>query len=158
GGDLMGHALSGLADLLGKQPVPVHVNREEAEWVRRTTGVSATDLTAHDHDDEIRIGELPIRLLHTPGHTPGSQCFLVDGKLVAGDTLFLQGCGRTDFPGGDPEALYHSLRRLAELTGDPIVHPGHLYSEEPKAPLSEVRRTNVVFRAGTLEQFRSMFG
>lgn len=158
GGDLMGHALSGLADLLGKQPVPVHVNREEAEWVRRTTGVSATDLTAHDHDDEIRVGELPIRLLHTPGHTPGSQCFLVDGKLVAGDTLFLQGCGRTDFPGGDPEALYHSLRRLAELTGDPIVHPGHLYSEEPKAPLSEVRRTNVVFRASTLEQFRSLFG
>lgn len=158
GGDLMGHPLSGLADLLGKQPVPVHVNREEAQWVRRTTGVSATDLTAHDHDDEIRVGELPIRLLHTPGHTPGSQCFLVDGKLVAGDTLFLQGCGRTDFPGGDTDALYHSLRRLAELTGDPIVHPGHLYSEEPKAPLSEVRRTNMVFRASTLEQFRSLFG
>jgi hydroxyacylglutathione hydrolase len=158
GGDLMGHPLSGLADLLGTQPVPVHVNREEAEWVRRTTGVSATDLTAHDHDDEIRVGELPIRLLHTPGHTPGSQCFLVDGKLVAGDTLFLQGCGRTDFPGGDTDALYHSLRRLAELTGDPIVHPGHLYSEEPKAPLSEVRRTNMVFRASTLEQFRSLFG
>jgi glyoxylase-like metal-dependent hydrolase (beta-lactamase superfamily II) len=158
GGDLMGHPLSGLADLLGRRPVPVHVNRDEVEWVRRTTGVSGTDLTAHDHDDEIRVGELPIRLLHTPGHTPGSQCFLVDGKLVAGDTLFLQGCGRTDFPGGDPDALYHSLRRLAELTGDPIVHPGHLYSEEPKAPLSEVRRTNVVFRASTLEQFRSLFG
>src|SRR5262249_30776436 len=150
--------LSGLADLLGKQPAPVHVNREEAEWVRRTTGVSATDLTPHDHDDEIRVGELPIRLLHTPGHTPGSQCFLVDGKLVAGDTLFLQGCGRTDFPGGDTDALYHSLRRLAELTGDPIVHPGHRYSEEPKALLSEVRRTNMVFRASTLEQFRSLFG
>ncbi|HEY2098067.1 MAG: hypothetical protein QOI50_1468 [Pseudonocardiales bacterium] len=158
GGDLMGHPLSGLADLLGLSPVPVHVNRNEAEWVRRTTGVSAADLTEHEHDDEVLVGDVPIRLLHTPGHTPGSQCFLVDGKLVAGDTLFLQGCGRTDFPGGDPDAMYTSLRQLAELTGDPIVHPGHQYSAEPKAPLSEVRRSNMVYRADSLEQFRSMFG
>jgi hydroxyacylglutathione hydrolase len=158
GGDLMGYQLSGLADLLAKAPVPVHVNRHEAEWVRRTTGVSATDLTEHDHDDVVQVGDVPIRLLHTPGHTPGSQCFLVDGKLVAGDTLFLQGCGRTDFPGGDPDAMYHSLRALAELTGDPVVHPGHQYSPEAKAPLSEVRRTNMVFRPNSLEQFRSMFG
>ena len=52
------------------------------------------------------VGSVPIELVHTPGHTPGSQCFLVDGKLVAGDTLFLEGCGRTDLPGGDPEAMY----------------------------------------------------
>jgi glyoxylase-like metal-dependent hydrolase (beta-lactamase superfamily II) len=136
----------------------VHVNRNEAQWVRRSTGVSAGDLTEHDHDDELRVGAVPIRLLHTPGHTPGSQCFLLDGKLVAGDTLFLQGCGRTDFPGGDPDAMYHSLRALAELTGDPLVHPGHLYSEKPLAPLSEVRRTNMVYRASSLEHFRAMFG
>jgi hydroxyacylglutathione hydrolase len=154
GGDLMGHPLSGLADLLGLSPVPVHVNRNEAEWVRRTTGVSAADLTEHEHDDEVLVGDVPIRLLHTPG----SQCFLVDGKLVAGDTLFLQGCGRTDFPGGDPDAMYTSLRQLAELTGDPVVHPGHQYSAEPTAPLSEVRRSNMVYRADSLEQFRSMFG
>jgi glyoxylase-like metal-dependent hydrolase (beta-lactamase superfamily II) len=158
GGDLFGHSLPGLIELLGRQPVPVHVNRNEAQWVRRSTGVSAGDLTEHDHDDELRVGAVPIRLLHTPGHTPGSQCFLLDGKLVAGDTLFLQGCGRTDFPGGDPDAMYHSLRALAELTGDPLVHPGHLYSEKPLAPLSEVRRTNMVYRASTLEHFRAMFG
>jgi glyoxylase-like metal-dependent hydrolase (beta-lactamase superfamily II) len=158
GGDLFGHSLPGLTELLGRRPVPVHVNRNEAEWVRRSTGVSATDLTEHDHDDELRVGEVPIRLLHTPGHTPGSQCFLLDDKLVAGDTLFLQGCGRTDFPGGDPDAMYHSLRALAELTGDPLVHPGHLYSEKPMAPLSEVRRTNMVYRASSLEHFRAMFG
>jgi hydroxyacylglutathione hydrolase len=158
GGDLFGHSLGGLADLLASNPVPVHVQRDEAEWVRRTTGVSAGDLTEHDNDDEVRVGDVPIRLLHTPGHTPGSQCFLLDGKLIAGDTLFLQGCGRTDFPGGDVDALYRSLQRLAELTGDPVVHPGHLYSEEPKAPLSQVRRDNFVYRANSPEQFRSMFG
>jgi hypothetical protein len=54
--------------------------------------------------------------------------------------------------------MYHSLRALAELTGDPLVHPGHLYSEKPLAPLSEVRRTNMVYRASSLEHFRAMFG
>lgn len=158
GGDLFGHSLSGLTDLLGLRPVPVHVQRDELEWVRRTTGISADDLTGHDHDDEVLVGQVPIRLLHTPGHTPGSQCFLVDGKLVAGDTLFLRGCGRTDFPGGDPDALYRSLCALAELTGDPVVHPGHRYSPEGSAALSTVRATNMVYRAESLEQFRSMFG
>jgi hydroxyacylglutathione hydrolase len=157
GGSMLGFDLVGLAELLGTNPVPVHVNREEVDWVLRTTGLSATDLTAHEHDDEITVGDVPIRLLHTPGHTPGSQCFLVDGKLVAGDTLFLQGCGRTDFPGGDPDALYASLQQLAALTGDPIVHPGHQYSPEPKAALSDVCRTNQVFRARSAEQFRAFF-
>jgi glyoxylase-like metal-dependent hydrolase (beta-lactamase superfamily II) len=158
GGDIFGHSLAGIAELLALAPVPVHVNRNEAEWVRRTTGVSANDLTAHEHDDVVTVGEVPVRLLHTPGHTPGSQCFLVDGKLIAGDTLFLQGCGRTDFPGGDPEAIYHSLQLLAKLTDDTLVHPGHLYSEKPLAPMSEVRRTNMVYRPNSAEQFVSMFG
>ncbi|WP_214365961.1 MBL fold metallo-hydrolase [Pseudonocardia sp. H11422] len=158
GGSLMGHPLAGLAELLGAAPVPVHVNRHEADWVRRSTGISVTDLTEHDHDDVVQVGAVPIRLLHTPGHTPGSQCFLVDGRLVAGDTLFLQGCGRTDFPGGDPDAMYDSLQRLAALTGDPVVHPGHQYSAEPSAALSEVRRSNMVFRPGSLEEFRTAFG
>src|SRR5947208_5603684 len=106
GGEMMGFSLPGLAELLAREPVPVHVNRDETEWVRRVTGLSATDLTGHDHDDVVKVGEIEIRLLHTPGHTPGSQCFLLENRLVAGDTLFLEGCGRTDFPGGDVEAMY----------------------------------------------------
>ena len=104
--------------------------------MRRTTGVSAADLVEHDHDDLVEVGAVGIRLLHTPGHTPGSQCFLVGDRLVAGDTLFLEGCGRTDFPGGDSDAMYRSLHRLAGLAGDPVVYPGHLYSEQPFASLS----------------------
>ncbi|HEX3732302.1 MAG TPA: MBL fold metallo-hydrolase [Mycobacteriales bacterium] len=158
GGDLMGHSLSGLAELLTEVSVPVHANRHETEWVRRSAGVSTADLVSHDHDDVVQVGDIPIRLLHTPGHTPGSQCFLLDGKLLAGDTLFLQGCGRTDFPGGDPEAMYGSLRQLARLTGDPIVHPGHRYSDEPSAPLSEVTENNFVFRPESAAQFRATLG
>jgi glyoxylase-like metal-dependent hydrolase (beta-lactamase superfamily II) len=158
GGEMMGFSLPGLADLLARAQVPVHVQRDEADWVRRTTGVSSSDLVEHDHDDVVEVGAVPLRLLHTPGHTPGSQCFLLDGKLVAGDTLFLDGCGRTDFPGGDADAMYRSLHRLAGLAGDPVVYPGHLYSPEPSAALSRVRRDNAVFRPTSIEQWRAVFG
>jgi glyoxylase-like metal-dependent hydrolase (beta-lactamase superfamily II) len=157
GGEMMGFSLPGLAELLAIQQVPVHVNRAERDWVQRTAQVSGTDLVSHDHDDVLDVGAISIRLLHTPGHTPGSQCFLLDGRLVAGDTLFLQGCGRTDFPGGDADAIYRSLQALAALPGDPVVFPGHQYSPEPHAPLSEVRSTNIVLRTSSLEQFRGLF-
>ncbi len=103
-------------------------------------------------------GDIEIELLHTPGHTPGSQCFLLDGRLVAGDTLFLDGCGRTDFPGGDSDEMYRSLRQLASLPGDPTVFPGHWYSTDPSASLSEVRRSNYVYRAANLDQWRTLMG
>ncbi|HKS48617.1 MAG TPA: MBL fold metallo-hydrolase [Amycolatopsis sp.] len=157
GGEMMGFSLAGLAELLAREPVPVHVNREESDWVQRVTGLSATDLTEHDHDDVVNVGAIEIRLLHTPGHTPGSQCFLVDGRLVAGDTLFLEGCGRTDFPGGDAEAMYRSLRWLADLPGDPVVYPGHQYSAAPSAALSSVKQNNFVYRPRSLEEWKTMF-
>jgi glyoxylase-like metal-dependent hydrolase (beta-lactamase superfamily II) len=72
--------------------------------------------------------------------------------------LFLEGCGRTDFPGGDVDAIYCSLQALAQLPGDPTVFPGHWYSAEPSASLSEVRRTNYVYRASNLEQWRTLMG
>ena len=107
----------------------------------------------------MRVGEVPIRLLHTPGHTPGSQCFLVDGRLVAGDTLFLEGCGRTDLPGGDAEAMYESItQRLAAVPDDTVLFPGHLYSSEPSATMGETRRRNYVFRFPTRDAWLSMFG
>ncbi|SFN59274.1 Glyoxylase, beta-lactamase superfamily II [Pseudonocardia ammonioxydans] len=163
GGSMMGFDLVGVADLIGRHPVPIHVQRPEADYVTRVTGLSATDLTPHDHDDVIEVGNVAIRTLHTPGHTPGSQCFLVPDpeggdKLVAGDTLFLQGCGRTDFPGGDAEQMYHSLQQLASLKGNPTVYPGHRYSQDPSAPLADVQRSNMVYRATSAEQFVAAFG
>jgi len=158
GGSMMGFELKGLAELLERVSVPVHVNNNEADWVSRITGIPLSELTGHDHGDKVNVGAVDIELLHTPGHTPGSQCFLLDGKLVAGDTLFLDGCGRTDFPGGNVDDMYRSLQALAELPGDPTVFPGHWYSVEPSAALSEVRRTNYVYRAGSLDQWRMAMG
>jgi glyoxylase-like metal-dependent hydrolase (beta-lactamase superfamily II) len=104
------------------------------------------------------VGAVTIGLLHTPGHTPGSQCFLVDGKLVSGDTLFLEGCGRTDFPGSDPAAMYDSLIRLASLPPETIVYPGHRYSIPSSGTLEAVTESNYVYRPGTKEQWLAMFG
>ena len=158
GGSMMGFELKGLAELLERVAVPIHVNTHEAQWVSRVTGIPMSDLTSHTHGDKVSIGAIDIELLHTPGHTPGSQCFLLDGRLVAGDTLFLDGCGRTDFPGGDVDDMFRSLQQLATLSGDPTVFPGHWYSTEPSASLSEVTSTNYVYRVSNLEQWRSMMG
>lgn len=158
GGSMMGFELKGLAELLERVTVPVHVNTHEAQWVSRITGIPMSDLTSHEHGDTVSTGAIDIELLHTPGHTPGSQCFLVDGRLVAGDTLFLEGCGRTDFPGGDSDAIFRSLQQLAALPGDPTVFPGHWYSAEPSASMAEVKRTNFVYRVSSLEQWRTIMG
>jgi glyoxylase-like metal-dependent hydrolase (beta-lactamase superfamily II) len=158
GGSMMGFELKGLAELLERVSVPVHVNSHEADFVSRITGIPRSDLTAHEHGDKVSIGDIDIELLHTPGHTPGSQCFLLDGRLIAGDTLFLEGCGRTDFPGGDSDEIFRSLQKLAQLSGDPTVFPGHWYSAEPSASLSEVKRSNYVYRVTSLEQWRTLMG
>jgi glyoxylase-like metal-dependent hydrolase (beta-lactamase superfamily II) len=158
GGSMMGFELKGLAELLERVSVPVHVNSHEALFVSRVTGIGTGDLTQHEHGDKVSVGDIEIELLHTPGHTPGSQCFLLDGRLVAGDTLFLEGCGRTDFPGGDADEMFRSLQKLAKLAGDPTVFPGHWYSLEPSAALSEVKRSNYVYRVADLDQWRMLMG
>lgn len=159
GGSTMGWDVEGIAALLERVQVPIHVQRAELPWVARATGVAESELTPHDDGDVVLVGDVAVELVHTPGHTPGSQCFLVDGKLVSGDTLFLQGCGRTDLPGGDPEALYESLtQRLSKVPDDTLVYPGHQYSEAPSAPMGETRRSNVVFRPRSPEEWLAMFG
>ena len=157
GGDMMGHPIEGIRELVGRTDVDarVHLQHPEAEWVKRATGVSDSDLVLHDSGDIVTVGDIPITLMHTPGHTPGSQCFLVDGRLVAGDTLFLEGCGRTDLAGSDADAMYDSLtKRLATVPDDTILYPGHLYSAEPCASMGETRQHNFVFRIHSLEQWR----
>ena len=153
GGSMMGYGIEGVARLLETVDVPIHVNRNEAEWVRRTTGVAPGDLVAHDSGDVIEVGGVTIRTLHTPGHTPGSQCFLVDEMLVAGDTLFLEGCGRTDLPGSDPQAMYESLRLLASLPDDLALFPGHRYSAPSSATMGAVKEMNPVLRVERREDW-----
>lgn len=145
GGSIMGHDIQGVAALLDRLSCPVHVQSDEIEWMERTSGVGADHLVAHSPGDVVTVGGVEVKLVHTPGHTPGSQCFLVDGRLVAGDTLFLDGCGRTDLPGSDPVAMAESLRLLHQVDDDVILYPGHRYSVASCATMGSVKQSNFVF-------------
>ena len=159
GGDMMGYGIAGVKELLEVASVPVHVQGPEAEFVTKVTGIESTDLVSHASGDKLTVGAIDIELIHTPGHTPGSQCFLVDDCLLAGDTLFLEGCGRTDLPGGDPRALYESItQKLARISDDTVLYPGHLYSPEPSATMGQTRQQNFVFAPRTADQWVAMFG
>jgi hydroxyacylglutathione hydrolase len=158
GGSLMGHPISGIADLLEREQVPVHVQSEEVEWVTRSTGVGVDHLVAHASGDTVMVGEIPITLIHTPGHTPGSQCFLVDGRLISGDTLFIGSCGRTDLPGSDPSEMYYSLtQRLGALPDDTVLFPGHNYGGE-SSTIGDEKRGNPFMRFPSLGDFLGVMG
>ncbi|MGA1034894.1 MAG: MBL fold metallo-hydrolase [Ilumatobacteraceae bacterium] len=146
GGSIMGHEIEGVAALLEQVSCPIHVQSAEVPWMERTASVTADDLVAHDPGDVVAVGGVEITLVHTPGHTPGSQCFLVDGRLVAGDTLFLDGCGRTDLPGSDPAAMAQSLRLLHSVPDEVVLYPGHRYSIASSATMGSVKQTNFVFQ------------
>jgi glyoxylase-like metal-dependent hydrolase (beta-lactamase superfamily II) len=164
GGELFGFRIEGVSRLLARNPVPIHVHADEAQGVRRVTGAAPSDLVTHGGGDVLTLGSVRVRLLHTPGHTPGSQCFLVEetgqpGCLVSGDTLFLGSCGRVDLPGSDPEAMYHSLTgTLKQLPDETLLYPGHLYSAAPSSTLGEQKRTNPFLRVATLETFLGFLG
>lgn len=153
-----GH-VQGLVELLAWRDLPVHVHRDEAEWVVRATGVDPDQLVTHDGGDQLRVGDVEISLIHTPGHTPGSQCVLVDGHLLSGDTLFLDGCGRTDLPGGSAPEMYQTLtHRLSALPATTRVLPGHLYSAESSLTWREVRERNPVLGEESRERWLAMYG
>jgi glyoxylase-like metal-dependent hydrolase (beta-lactamase superfamily II) len=157
GGSMFGFDVEGLPRLLATRPVPVHVHSAESSGACAVTGLSAGDFVGHAGGDTLDVGGVRIQLLHTPGHTPGSQCFLVDGKLVSGDTLFVQGCGRVDLPGGDPEEMHRTLtQRLAALPDDTLLYPGHDYGDRPASTFRDERRDNVYMRMRGLDDWLRM--
>ncbi len=104
--------------------------------------------------DVIRVGNIIIKVIHTPGHTRDSVCLLIDDKLLTGDTLFVGGCGRTDLPGGSAEDLYHSLfDKLIKLDDNIKVYPGHDYGPKPYSTIGVEKRTNYVLQKRTVEEF-----
>ena len=158
GGFMGNHMIEGIAALLEHVDCPIHVQRDEVPWVQRTTEVGDDHLAVHDPGDVVTVGTVEVTLIHTPGHTPGSQCFHVDERLVSGDTLFLDGCGRTDLPGSNPEDMYTSLQKLAAMPTDTIVYPGHRYSAPSHATMEAIVEMNYVYRPKSAEQWLQMFG
>jgi glyoxylase-like metal-dependent hydrolase (beta-lactamase superfamily II) len=146
--------IPGIEELLARAPVKVYVHKAEREFLRGF----GSDLVKVDNADTLQVGRIPLKFMHTPGHTPGSQCFLIDGRLVSGDTLFIGSCGRTDLPGSDPSAMYDSLtQRLGALPDDTVLLPGHNYGG-PSSTIGDEKRHNPFLRFTSLGDFLRAMG
>ncbi|HUC99444.1 MAG TPA: MBL fold metallo-hydrolase [Candidatus Polarisedimenticolaceae bacterium] len=156
GGGFAGMEIDGATELLEKCKAKVVVHKAEAEFIK---GLSSSDMIKTDNGDKVDVGGLEIQLMHTPGHTPGSQCFLVDNRVISGDTLFVDACGRVDFPGGNPEQMYYSLtQKLMALPDDMILFPGHNYAPLKHATMGEQKKTNPYLKFSSLKDFLAAMG
>jgi glyoxylase-like metal-dependent hydrolase (beta-lactamase superfamily II) len=106
-----------------------------------------------DDGDTIKLGDLNIKVMHTPGHSKESMCLLVENKIFTGDTLFVGNCGRVDLPGGSASELYDSLFRLAKLDDKIEVYPGHDYGSKPVSTIGDEKKTNYVLKPRSKEEF-----
>lgn len=158
GGGMRGHNIAGVAELLEKSPVKIYAHKHEADGVKKVTGISDTDMVRVDSGDTFKLGDIEVEFLHTPGHTPGSQCFRIKNTLVSGDTLFINGCGRVDLPGSDPDEMYRSLQRLKSLPDDTLLLPGHNYSAVPNATMGASKQQNPYLAVKDIDTWRQMMG
>jgi len=158
GGDFQGYKIPGAAELLETVKAKVYINKAEAPFLNRIAGLSASDIVQVEGGDTTNVGNIKVTFIHTPGHTPGSQCFLVENCLVAGDTLFIGSCGRVDLPGSNPEDMYYSLQTLSKLTDETILYPGHNYAGQPSDTIAQQRRHNMYLHLSTktLQEFMSV--
>ena len=158
GGSYGGHNIEGISELIARNPVKIYAHKSEADGVRKVTGVSDSDLARVDSGDRLSIGDIEVEFLHTPGHTPGSQCFRIKNTLVSGDTLFINGCGRVDLPGSNSEDMYFSLQKLASLPDDTLLLPGHNYSSVPNATLGDTRAQNTYLNIKDVKTWKMIMG
>ena len=158
GGSMGGHSVEGIAELMNLKPVKVYANKHEADGVKKVTEISDSDLVKVESGDTLKLGPIEVEFLHTPGHTPGSQCFRIKNTLVSGDTLFINGCGRVDLPGSNSDDMFASMRKLADLPDDTLLLPGHNYGHVPNATLGETKEMNPYLRMDDIETWRGIMG
>ena len=137
--------------LLRTVDVPVHMMREEIDF----SSFACENLRPASPGDVVRVGEhVDVTMMHTPGHTPGSASYRIRDAIVTGDTLFVNGCGRCDFVGGDPEIMFETLRTLTStLPGNTRMYPGHDYGNTPTSTLDEQLRDNPYLKLSTVGDF-----
>lgn len=141
---------NGIEELLESVDCPVYVNKHDAPYM----GISHDNIKNVEDGQKVSVGGVELTLIHTPGHTPGSQCFHVQDRLVSGDTLFIGACGRCDLPGGDAKEMYATLtQRLMKFDDSTILYPGHNYAEKPTSTMGEQKKTNPYLMCDSLENF-----
>lgn len=144
---------NGLAPLLAHRDIPVYAQQAELDFSAALRGLGDC-LRPLGPGDPIPVGTLTLQALHTPGHTPGSQCILAEGALVSGDTVFIKACGRCDLAGGDPAAMYRTITQVLMKLPDPTrLYPGHDYAAVPVSTLAAEKAENPYFRFADLASF-----
>ncbi|MBF0385781.1 MAG: MBL fold metallo-hydrolase [Candidatus Omnitrophica bacterium] len=140
----------GASELLSIYDVPVYVSKKEVP----SLGIRPKNLSSIEDGQKIKIGDIEIECLFTPGHTGGSVCFRYENVLLTGDTLFIDGCGRCDLPGGDPSKMYKTLYEIIlKLPENIIIYPGHNYGSVPFATLAEQKTTNPYLTCKSEDEF-----
>ena len=137
-------------EVLDKFDTQIHINKKEKVfWAK-----DYDNFSINHGGDIINLGKTKIKSLHTPGHTPGSTCYYVGNNLIAGDTLFVFGCGRCDLHGGNPEEMYHTLKDIKDnLDSETIILPGHNYSIKKQSSLKEEINGNPFMHFNNVDRF-----
>ena len=125
-------------DLVKRTDCPVYVHGNESKHLKSIK----KNIVETGEGTKLKIGEIEMTFLHTPGHTEGSQCILIGDKLVTGDTLFVGACGRCDLPGGNERKMQESLQRLAQLETSLTIYPGHAYGDAESSTIGQEKKTN----------------
>jgi glyoxylase-like metal-dependent hydrolase (beta-lactamase superfamily II) len=156
--------INGLEELLEASDATVCVHEKEMSYMRQVAEYFGmrVDFMNRRSDSfravadgaSVTIGRVDVSCLHTPGHTPGSQCFLAEECLFSGDTLFVNACGRVDLPGSNPEEMWRSLnQKLKALDDDVVVYPGHDYADRRTSTIGEEKRLNPFMRYASADRF-----
>ena len=158
GGSFGNNEVEGVAKLMEINPVKVHAHKLEVPGLKKVTALSDSDIVSVESGDTLKVGDIEIEFLHTPGHTPGSQSFRVKNTLISGDTLFINGCGRVDLPGSNSEDMYHSMCKLCSLPDDTLLLPGHNYGHVPNATMGETKQMNTYLRIDDIDTWKTIMG
>ena len=142
--------VNGLDEILSRHDVPAYISKHEALYYKpRHKNI----VEVEDHQ-MIMIGKLEVECLLTPGHTPGGQCFKYENVLITGDSLFIDGCGRCDLPGGDAKEMYKTLYTIImKLPDETLLYTGHKYGPVPVATLGEQKKTNPYLNCTSKKEF-----
>lgn len=150
-----GDHTNGVSALVDRYDVPVYLSGAMPAGWRPVfdAGERAAIIEFHD-GDTLQVGGCAFRVLHTPGHSPDGSCFLHGNQLIAGDTLFIDGCGRCDLPDSDVNAMFDSIHgRLMLLPDDTVIYPGHDYGDRPCDTLANQKQSNRFMRAADRAAF-----
>lgn len=151
-----GDHTNALPDLLARVDVPVYAQKEEVDFSPELRKLGGDALRALSPGEALKVGPLEAKALHTPGHTPGSQCLYVGDHVASGDTVFVNGCGRCDLRGGNPEEMFRTISTvLMRLPEETKLLPGHDYGDVPVSTLGREKEKNPYFSFPDLAEFVS---